>query len=355
MSNLRLILCYVICIISQCCVSLEGLAQQTFSALMEKGIRLDDDKEFFEAVANFDRAIGMESNNEQAWLSRGVVRIHMKEYGLAVVDFNKAIYLNPELMTAYLYRYIAYRETENYLFAFSDINYYLAHDQLDTIARKYRFEISIVLKEWSVAADDLLWIRKTLGEEVFTAMFIQLATSIQATKSFLEFQPIVTQCYLVNPSNETVLLSMVNNSYQLSEYNTCLKSVNTALVSQPQNLHLLKIRADVLFYLNQLEESEKAFAYLLQLEPSDGNAMADYGHCLLQLKKWGDADTWLTKSIASKNTSPAYAYLGRGIARFNMGKTGIACTDWERSYRLGEKNAQKWLEENCLSTNNKKP
>ncbi len=355
MSNFIKIIAYSICLVCQCCLTETGLAQQTFSVFMEKGIRSDEDKEFLQAVANFEHAIEIEPNNEQAWLSLGVVRTHMKEYGLAVVDFNKAIYLNPQLMTAYLYRHIAFRETENYLFAFSDINYYLAHNQGDTIARKYRFEISMLLKEWSVAADDLFWIRNNLGEDMFTAMFTQLAASIQATKSFAEFQPIVTQCSLANPSNVTVLLSMVNNSYQLSDYNTCLRAVNPALVFQPHNLHLLKIRADVLFYLNQLEESEKAFEYLLQLESTDGNAMADYGHCLLQLKKWGEADEWLTKSIANKNTSPAYAYLGRGIARFNMGKTGIACTDWERSYLLGEKNAQKWLEENCPSTNNSKP
>ncbi len=67
----------------------------------------------------------------------------------------------------------------------------------------------------------------------------------------------------------------------------------------------------------------------------------------LEQEKWVEADECLSKSIKAKNSSPAYAYLGRGIARYNQGKLGLACVDWERSYQLGEKAAKKWLDAHC--------
>jgi Tfp pilus assembly protein PilF len=85
----------------------------------------------------------------------------------------------------------------------------------------------------------------------------------------------------------------------------------------------------------------------LKSTPNDPDLLADYGHCLLQQEKWVEADEWLSKSIKAKNSSPAYAYLGRGIARYNQGKLGLACVDWERSYQLGEKAAKKWLDAHC--------
>ena len=48
-----------------------------------------------------------------------------------------------------------------------------------------------------------------------------------------------------------------------------------------------------------------------------------------------------------KNDTPAYAYLGRGIARMKLDKGDEACQDWEKSLKLGEKKAQKYLEEFC--------
>jgi Tfp pilus assembly protein PilF len=133
----------------------------------------------------------------------------------------------------------------------------------------------------------------------------------------------------------------------MGQFELCLMQVDESLKQNPQNQNLLKLKADALFYLNRIDESESIYQILLSGSPNDGDLMADYGHCLLQLERYNDADVWLSKSIKSKNSTPAYAYLGRGIARYNMGKIGVACADWERSLLLGEKSATKWLETHC--------
>jgi len=137
---------------------------------------------------------------------------------------------------------------------------------------------------------------------------------------------------------------------QIGKWEQALGNVNIMLLDDPQNLELLKIKADALFYLKRISESEKIFLTILERNPTDANLMADYGHCLLQLSKWESADEWLTKAIRDKNGAPAYAYLGRGIARYNLGKVGVACADWERSLYLGEKNAKIYLNNFCKET-----
>ena len=82
-------------------------AQYSFDQLMNFGVRSDEKGEYVAAIASLDQAVDLKPSDDMAWLTRGVVRVHMKDYGSAVVDFNKAILLNPNRTETYLYRYIA--------------------------------------------------------------------------------------------------------------------------------------------------------------------------------------------------------------------------------------------------------
>lgn len=116
-------------------------AQLSFDQLMSNGVRADEKGQYDEAIINLNLAVDSKPENDMAWLTRGIVRIHMSDFSSAVVDFNKAIYLNPARPKTYLYRYIAYSRTENYQFAFGDINHYLGLAPSDTLGRVYRLEI----------------------------------------------------------------------------------------------------------------------------------------------------------------------------------------------------------------------
>jgi tetratricopeptide (TPR) repeat protein len=65
------------------------------------------------------------------------------------------------------------------------------------------------------------------------------------------------------------------------------------------------------------------------------------------MERYQEAETVLTRSIRSRNDAPAYAYLGRGLARYNLGLGDKACEDWSKSLRLGEGRAKAYLESHC--------
>jgi len=321
--------------------------QLSYDQLMSNGVRADEKGQFEEALINLNLAVESKPNDDMAWLTRGIVRIHMSDFSSAVVDFNKAIYLNPSRPKSYLYRYIAYSRTENYQFAFGDINHYLTLAPSDTLGRVYRLEIALKLKEYEAVNEDMIWLYKTMGDFFLQDYLPILNTHFDASKKFADFQKILLGLRQINPNEILISESLIQNTYQMGQFELCLSQVDDILKRDPQNANLLKLKADALFYLNRISESETIYLTLLDRSPSDGDLMADYGHCLLQLERYNDADLWLSKSIKSKNSTPAYAYLGRGIARYNLGKIGVACADWERSLLLGEKSASKWLEKHC--------
>ncbi len=323
-------------------------AQSKYDYYMTTGISLDNKGKSHLAVLYFDSAINLNQTSEQPWFSRGIAKVHIKNFSEAVVDFNKAIYIQPNLEDAYLYRHIAYRQTENFQFAFGDINTFLKLKPNDTIGRNYRFDLSLLLEEWDQAFEDLKWLSR-LGESTYANRYIKFSSAMEQAKSYDALARYVEQLMSENPTNKNFRITLIYTQIQIGKWEQALKNANIMLLDQPDNLELLKIKADALFYMKRISESEKIFLTILERNPTDANLMADYGHCLLQLNKWESADEWLTKAIRDKNGSPAYAYLGRGIARYNLGKVGIACADWERSLYLGEKNAKIYLNNFCKS------
>lgn len=326
-----------------------GMAQYTFDQLMSFGLRSDEKGDYPTAIVSLDQAVELKPQEDIAWVTRGVVRVHMKDFGSAVVDFNKAILLNPNRTQTYLYRYIAYKETENYQFAYSDINRYLSEAAQDTFAHAERMELSMLLSEYETFQADFNWLFALYGEAFFTEYGYgrKQLQHFEKVKQMPVYAKILGALNAKHPESKVVKSYYLSATYQAEQYSTCLTLADELLQLDPQNVGYLRYKGDALFYLNRIDEAASIYTELLKAAPNDADLLADYGHCLLQQEKWQEADEWLSKSIKMKNGSPAYAYLGRGIARYNQGKVGLACVDWERSYQLGEKSAKKWLDAHC--------
>ena len=322
-------------------------AQYSFEQLMSFGMRSDEKGDYATAIVSLDQAVEMKPQEDIAWVTRGVVRVHMRDFGSAVVDFNKAILLNPNRTQTYLYRYIAYRETENFQFAYSDINRYLGEVAEDTFAHIQRMDLSLLLSEYETFQTDMFWLYSKIGDAMISEYGQQHLQHFEKNKQCTTYANLVGQLYQMYPESKSIRQQYIAALFHAEQYAPCLDLLKIELSDNPNNVNLRKYQADALFFLNRIEEAANVYAQMLKSAPNDADLLADYGHCLLQQEKWVEADECLSKSIKAKNSSPAYAYLGRGIARYNQGKLGLACVDWERSYQLGEKAAKKWLDAHC--------
>jgi len=76
-------------------------------AYYNRGFVKDKLKDYSGAIADYNKAIGLDPNYAAAYYNRGVIKVDLKDYYGAIADYTKAIEINPNLATAYSNRGIA--------------------------------------------------------------------------------------------------------------------------------------------------------------------------------------------------------------------------------------------------------
>ena len=321
------------------------LSAQSAEQWVSRGLVLDSAGNYAEAVKCYNKALEFRPEAAVIWYNRGVCYMQLKKYGLAVVDFNKALYLDSSLVDAYFNRSLAYRYTGNYQFALSDISIYISRFPEDFNAIESRALLAIEMKDYQTAASDLELLLTSFQSNTEYALLLE-DVYIQS-KRYTDALNLIQDQMRRNPQYNFLYLNRAYVHYHSGNYEKSVDDVNTFLIQEPNNTEALKLKADDYFFLKRFQDASFLYQDLLQNDSVNANLLADYGHCLLQMQNYKAADSILTKSIRAKNDAPAYAYLGRGIARNNLGMGNLACEDWWKSYKLGENRAAEYLNKNC--------
>jgi tetratricopeptide (TPR) repeat protein len=74
----------------------------------------------YRAIADYDQAIRLDSNDAHAYNRRGIAYANKKDYDRAIADYSQAIQLDPEFVAAYSNRGNAYKNKGDYDRAFAD-------------------------------------------------------------------------------------------------------------------------------------------------------------------------------------------------------------------------------------------
>ncbi|MBL7811457.1 MAG: tetratricopeptide repeat protein [Bacteroidetes bacterium] len=325
--------------------SFTGLSAQGVEDWVNKGLKQDSAGQSQQAVESFSKAIELEPDLAVIWYNRGVARMHLKQASLAVVDFNKAVFLDTSLTDAYFNRHLAYKATSNYMFAMADLDEYLKRRPGDVTALDARADLAIEMKEFDVARKDLETLHTLAPENA--SLLVRLAELCSQTGDHPGAEKWYNELLSAYPDEVGFYLSRAYVRTAAGNYSGSMDDINLYLLRQPRDAEALKLKADNYFYNKQFTEAEGIYTALLGKDSSNGSLWADYGHCLLQRGEFVKAEEILTRSIRSKADSPGYAYLGRGMARYNQGKTAEACQDWEKGKMLGEKRASEYLDKHC--------
>ena len=324
------------------------IAAQTPEIWLQKGMDAEDKGDLKYAQECFNQAIKLEPSLPTCWYNRGVVRIKQKQYSLAVVDLNKCISLDTGFRDAYFNRALALWQTKNYQFALTDITHYLQNNPTQADARELRYMIALDAEDWELATEDLRWKMKQhfiVGGNFMLAGLYEKAGRNAEAATYLE------KAVSENPSDITVQMEAAAMLQRLANYRRSMEFLNRILLEESildkTKTEVLHLKADNYFFLKEYAPAADIYTTLLQTDTGNADLLADYGHCLLQQEKFTEADLILSRALKMKNMTPAYAYLGRGMARLKLGKGEDACADWEKSYKLGEKAAGKYLNIYC--------
>ncbi len=91
-------------------------------AYQARGIVYTEQKQYEEAIADFDRAIALDPLNDLAFLGRGRVKYDMGDFEGAIADFSETIRIDPEYPIAYNNRGAARRDVGDFTGALADLN-----------------------------------------------------------------------------------------------------------------------------------------------------------------------------------------------------------------------------------------
>ena len=84
-----------------------------FQASIEKALQYEKEKEYRNALAELNNAIGFDSTKSFAFVLRGKIKSLLEEDNLAIQDLSKAIELNPKSTSAFFYKAISFSLSDN--------------------------------------------------------------------------------------------------------------------------------------------------------------------------------------------------------------------------------------------------
>lgn len=322
-----------------------SLLAQSEKEQYDKALNWLQQNEYKKAKSAFYKLSENFPNNAQYHYYLGVSKLKMSDPSSALVDLNKCISLNPNLKEAYFNRYIANNATRNFQFALADISKYIEFFPEDTVSRLNRFALSKYMNEVEESIQDGKWlINHNVGDDSLVHSLIVLLTN---EKRDLDLKGILDVVIKKNQDNHWWYFERAMVQYRLNQFETSLKDLDRFLIVEPKYIPALKLRFDNNFYLRNLPLCEKQILELINIDSKNGTFHGDYGHILLQKGDWRGAVKAFNSAIKFKGEHLGYIYLGRGIARYNLGDNKMACEDWEKSLLLGEITARRFISKYC--------
>ena len=326
-------------------VSFSNLNAQTEKVQYSKALDLLEHNDFKEAKSAFFKLTQTYPNNAQYHHYLGVTKLELADPSSALVDLNKCISIDPNIKEAYFNRYVANNATRNFQFALADISKYIEFYPNDTLSRLNRFALSKYMNEVEESIQDGKWLlTHNVGGDSLIHSLILLLTN---EKRDIDLKAFLDQVIVENRDNHWWYFERAMVSYRLNQFEFSLKDLNRFLMVEPKYIPALKLRFDNNFYLRNLPLCEKQILELIYLDPKNGTFQGDYGHILLQKGDWNNAIKSFNSAIKNKGEHLGYVYLGRGIARYNLGDIKMACEDWEKSLLLGEITARRFISKYC--------
>ena len=95
---------------------------QTAAEHLQNGIAKHNQKDYKDAIKDYEKAIKADPNYKEAYFNRGVCALALKNFKLAMSDFDKTIELDPKFIKAYYSRASVWVSQEKYLEALPDLD-----------------------------------------------------------------------------------------------------------------------------------------------------------------------------------------------------------------------------------------
>ncbi len=132
-----------------------------------------------------------------------------------------------------------------------------------------------------------------------------------------------------------IRLDLAGAYFAEGQWNTALDEVKQALAASPDLPQALNLRGLIYAELGENQFAEESYRRALQVAPSDGDVMHNYGWFLCARQRYEEAEALFQRALATPQyRTPARTMLVQGICEARSGRLDQAEATLKRAYEL---------------------
>ena len=296
------------------------------------------------SIADLNKAIAINPQSVSAYNNRGHVKFEMGDNQGAIPDYNKAIAIDPQFKKAYLNRGLVKRNLGDNQGAISDYSEAIAIDPQYALAYYNRGTAKAYLGDYRGAIADhsqAIAINPQFAKAYNNRAYAKnnLGDKRGAIADY-------SKAIAINPQLAGAYNNRANVKADLGDYRGAISDYSEAIAINPQNSEFFFGLGNANYFLGYQRRAMADYSKAIAINPKSAKAYRSRGVVKSYFRDYRGAIADFSKAIA---IDPRYAtaYRSRGISYEYLRDLRRACMDWRAAASLGERDAAKWVANQC--------
>ena len=299
-----------------------------------QGKVLNQLKQYPEALKAYQKAIQLNSKDFVLYVEQGDVLRELKRYSEAITSYNEAIKLKEEHSWAYNNRGIAYDSIKQYDKAIADYNQVIKLDPKDPLAYYNRGIVYKTLKQYDKAIAD--YSQALLFDTRYTDAYNNRGIVYLELKQYDKAIADYNQALLLDPKYTKAYYNRGLIYYNQQQYDKAIVEYNQALLLDPKYTDAYYNRGLVYYDTKQYSLAIADYSQAIQVDPKYTNAYYNRGLVYYYQKQYSLAIADYSQTI---QVDPKYtkAYYNRGIIYRELKQYDKAIADYSQTIQVDPK------------------
>lgn len=306
--------------------------------LMEKG-------KYKDAIKRYDSIYISQPANPKLFYNRALAYIYLQKYSKALVDLNKSISLDTAYYDAYFNRAFVHSFLNNDAFAIGDYSIYLAKFPRDKEALLARGKLLMEQKEYASAISDLknYLNYEPKNHEAYASLFFAYKEIGNSSMAHIYLDTAL----MLKPMQSKYNKLKADMLFDNKKYEEACKYYDRAISSNFGNIDLYLSKAEAKYQLGLYNDAVVAMNRAISYKPNNAELHYDKAFYLLQSKRYTESLTECKKANELKYSDSSSLYFLMAVCSNNLGYAEDACTYFNKSKALGNKDADAYLKQVC--------
>ncbi len=318
-------------------ISLETNQKKRIIAYYSRGNAKYELGDYEAAVADFDKAIQLESDYDVAYYKRGNAKYELGDYKDAIADYDKAIQLAGNYVIAYHKRGNAKYELGDYKDAVADYDKAIQLNPNYDVVYYSRGKVKYESGDYKAAVTDYSKAIQ-INHDYAVAYYSRgnIKYELENYKAAIADYDKAIQFNLDDDNKVIAYYNRGNAKYELGDYKDAIADYNNTIQIKPDYATAYIGRGNAKYKLDNYTAAIADYDKAIQFNLDDDNKAITYhnrGKAKYELGDYKAAIADYNKAIQIK---PDYttAYIGRGNAKYGLGDYSAAIADYNKAIRF---------------------